>query len=84
MPLDSEFQKAVEKLKQSTVSDSKVLLELYSLYKQGLEGEVKGPRPGIFDPKGRAKYDARSLRRGLSQTQAKEKYIALVDKLLTR
>jgi diazepam-binding inhibitor (GABA receptor modulator, acyl-CoA-binding protein) len=34
------------------------LLELYALYKQATLGDVGGPRPGAFDVRARAKYDA--------------------------
>ncbi len=57
------------------------LLELYSLYKQGSEGDNTGERPGGFDFKAIAKHDAWAAKKGLSREQAMKDYIALVDRL---
>ena len=46
----------VQKLKSRPSNDQ--LLELYALYKQASEGDVRGSRPGFLDLTGRAKYDA--------------------------
>ena len=58
-----------------------VLLKLYALYKQGTEGDVSGDRPGGFDFKGAAKYDAWEAVKGQSQEQAQQAYIDLVASL---
>ncbi|MFD2608164.1 acyl-CoA-binding protein [Deinococcus taklimakanensis] len=58
-----------------------VLLKLYALYKQGTEGDVSGDRPGGFDFKGAAKYDAWEAVKGQSQAQAQQAYIDLVASL---
>lgn len=60
------------------------LLELYSLYKQATDGDATGPRPGMLDLKGRAKYDAWAKRKGISAEDAMKKYIAVVDQLETK
>ena len=39
-------------------------LELYGLYKQGTEGDVSTSRPGMFDLKGKAKWDAWNSNKG--------------------
>jgi diazepam-binding inhibitor (GABA receptor modulator, acyl-CoA-binding protein) len=78
-----EFENAV-KLSQ-TITDkptNEILLQLYSLYKQATEGDVKGDRPGGFDFKGAAKYDAWAGQKGKSKDNAADEYIALVNKLL--
>src|SRR3954470_16441260 len=69
----------VEKLSSRPSNDQ--LLELYALYKQATEGDVKGSRPGMLDMKGRAKYDAWAKRQGLKSEEAKKKYVAAVDAL---
>lgn len=69
----------VQKLKSRPSSDN--LLQLYALYKQATEGDVKGSRPGIFDLTGRAKYDAWAGKKGVSGDQAMQAYIDLVDRL---
>lgn len=60
------------------------LLDLYGLYKQGTEGDVKGSRPGLLDPKGRAKFDAWSARKGVAPAEAKARYVALVGSLVKK
>lgn len=61
--------------------DNDTLLELYSYYKQATEGDVSGDRPGAFDFKARAKYDAWAGRKGMSQDVAMKGYIKLVNHL---
>ncbi|MFB1484208.1 acyl-CoA-binding protein [Corallococcus sp. RDP092CA] len=83
MALDDDFsaaQSRVKTLPQAPSNDT--LLELYSLYKQGTEGDVQGKRPGMLDIKGRAKYDAWAGRKGLAKDAAKQQYVALVERLL--
>lgn len=62
--------------------DNDALLELYSYYKQATEGDVTGDRPGAFDFKARAKYDAWAGRTGMSQEVAMKGYVKLVNHLL--
>ena len=84
--MDKEaFESAVkrsETLKNRPSND--VLLKLYSLYKQATEGDVKGERPGGFDFKGAAKYDAWASQKGKSSDDAASEYIQLVDELITK
>ena len=61
---------------------NEVLLKLYALYKQATQGDVQGERPGGFDFKGQAKYDAWEALKGKSQDEAAQEYIDLVNKLL--
>ena len=77
-----EFQdaaKRVQGLPKRPGND--VLLELYGLFKQATEGDVSGKRPGMLDPKGRAKWDAWSGRKGMSAEKARDEYVVLVDRL---
>ncbi|KAF9949937.1 hypothetical protein BGZ72_008323 [Mortierella alpina] len=75
------FDAAAEKVK--TLKDAKddTLLELYGLFKQANLGDCTGSRPGLFDPRGRAKYDAYAANKGMSKEDAEKKYIALVESL---
>ena len=57
------------------------LLNLYALYKQGTEGDVKGEKPGFFDFVARAKYEAWEKLRGTSSEQAMERYVEKVRSL---
>lgn len=61
--------------------DNDTLLQLYALYKQGSEGDVKGDKPGFFDFVGVAKYEAWEKLEGLDQNEARAKYVDLVRKL---
>ena len=61
--------------------DDNTMLELYALYKQGSVGDVQGNKPGFFDFVGAAKYEAWEKLQGMSQEDAREKYVDLVGKL---
>lgn len=71
--------KAVQKLAQRPSNEQ--LLELYALFKQATDGDVTGSRPGMFDLKGRAKFDAWAGKKGTAADSAMKAYVALVTKL---
>ncbi len=77
------FEQAVADSKTLPAKPSNdILLELYSLYKQGTEGDA--PEKGdynMFDFVAKAKHEAWKKYIGTSSDDAKEKYIALVEKL---
>ena len=78
----SKFEEAVAKSKTLTERPSNdVLLKLYALYKQVTEGDVSGERPGGFDFKGAAKYDAWEAQKGKSKEDAAREYVDLVNSL---
>ena len=80
--MSDKFAEAQERVKQLTTRpDNATLLELYALFKQASTGDVEGSRPGMMNIKGRAKYDAWAGKKGLSKDQAREQYVALVQKL---
>jgi diazepam-binding inhibitor (GABA receptor modulating acyl-CoA-binding protein) len=80
--LEEDFQSAQTRVKQlAQTPPPDRLLELYSLYKQATEGDVKGTRPGMLDFKGRAKYDAWAARRGTARDAAMQAYVELVKRL---
>ena len=78
------FELAAANIKQITVpvSDGN-LLKLYGLYKQSTVGDVNTERPSFWDLTGKAKWDSWKSYEGISEETAKEKYIKLVDELLT-
>ncbi|NBV51113.1 acyl-CoA-binding protein [bacterium] len=77
------FNEAAEAIKTlSSRPSNDTLLQLYALFKQGTEGDVTGNRPGLLDPKGRAKFDAWTQKKGLSKEESQQQYIALVKTLL--
>ncbi len=81
MDLKDRFEHAIEKAKSLPSQSNETLLDLYSLYKQATLGDVQGDRPGGFDFRGAAKYDAWATRRGLSRDEAMQAYVDLVESL---
>ncbi len=85
MTPDEQFAKAqaeVKTLSQRPSNDT--LLDLYALYKQGTEGDTSGSRPGMFDPVGRAKFDAWAKKKGTAKDAAKAAYVVLAASLLKK
>ncbi|GMM45473.1 long-chain fatty acid transporter [Pichia kluyveri] len=60
------------------------LLNLYGLYKQATVGDNETTKPGMFDFKGKYKWESWDKLKGISQEEAESKYIALVDELLAK
>jgi diazepam-binding inhibitor (GABA receptor modulator, acyl-CoA-binding protein) len=82
MATQQEFEQAVTRSKELTKRPSnEELLQLYALYKQATEGDVTGDRPGGFDFKAIAKYDAWAEIKGKSKDQAINDYVNLVNQL---
>ncbi|KAK4237098.1 putative fatty acid binding protein [Achaetomium macrosporum] len=79
------FQKAVVDSKKLTSKPSNDdLLEIYALYKIGTgEDFEKAPQPGMFDLKGKAKYNAwkAAVEDGITPEQAQEKYVAKIEEM---
>ncbi|WP_242926975.1 acyl-CoA-binding protein [Pontibacter vulgaris] len=83
MATQAEFESAVERSKTLTERPSNdVLLQLYALYKQASEGDVNTDRPGGFDFKNIAKWDAWAKLKGKTQDEAREEYVQFVNHLL--
>lgn len=84
MELRETFENAVKK--SGTLAkrpSNETLLKMYGLYKQSLEGDVQGDRPGGFDFKAIAKYDAWASLKGTDKEDAMAAYIQLINQLLT-
>ena len=82
MDLQNKFETAVihsKALKKRP--DNETLLQLYALYKQASEGDVTGERPGGFDFKAIAKYDAWADTKGKTKDEAMKAYVTLVEQL---
>ena len=83
MGLEEDFQKAVDevsnKIKKTMSNDE--LKEIYALFKQGTVGDINTTRPGMLDLKGKAKWDAWNSKKGMSQDEAKQKYIEVANQL---
>ncbi|MQM13780.1 hypothetical protein Taro_046707 [Colocasia esculenta] len=77
-----EFEEYAEKAKilpENTTNESKLIL--YGLYKQATVGPVNTARPGIFNQRDRAKWDAWKAVEGKSQDEAMSDYITKVKQL---
>ncbi|MGB3181104.1 MAG: acyl-CoA-binding protein [Cyclobacteriaceae bacterium] len=82
MELKESFEKAKGHSRELTERPSnEELLKLYALYKQATEGDVSDERPGGFDFKGIAKYDAWAMLKGMSKEDAMRGYITFVESL---
>jgi diazepam-binding inhibitor (GABA receptor modulating acyl-CoA-binding protein) len=82
MALIDDFNAAVSKSKDLTKRPSnEELLDLYALFKQATDGDVSGERPGGFDFKAIAKFDAWANKKGLSKDQAMTEYVSLMSRL---
>ena len=80
--LNARFEQAAKDvLELASEPDNATKLALYALYKQGTKGDVQDKRPGMMNPVGRAKWDAWNEKKGLSQADAQQGYIDLVESL---
>jgi diazepam-binding inhibitor (GABA receptor modulating acyl-CoA-binding protein) len=78
----NDFENVVkmsQSLKEKPSND--ILLLLYGLYKQATNGDVSGEKPGGFDFKGIAKFDAWEKQKGKAKETAAEEYVNLVNEL---
>jgi len=77
-----QFDAAVERSKTFTRRPTnEELLRLYGLFKQATEGDATGDRPGGFDFKAIAKFDAWEELKGKTKEQAMTEYVTLVNDL---
>jgi len=83
MELQELFEKAAADSKSLNEKPSnETLLQLYSLYKQGSQGDVNvDPPSNPFDFVAKAKYDAWTSLKGKSKDDAMKEYVGLVTKL---
>ncbi|KAK3319273.1 acyl CoA binding protein [Apodospora peruviana] len=82
------FKKAVVDSKKLTSKPSNEdLLELYALYKIGTGEDITAAtKPGMFDLKGKAKYNAwqKAVEDGTTAESAQEKYVAKIEAMKTQ
>ena len=83
MELKEQFEKAAKESKELPSKPSnETLLKLYSLYKQGTEGDVNTEPPANpFDFVNKAKHEAWSNLKGKTKDDAMKEYVALVEQL---
>ncbi|WVQ83076.1 hypothetical protein IAT38_005214 [Cryptococcus sp. DSM 104549] len=84
---DAQFVRAVDIVQsfpkggpvQTTYEEK---LWLYSLYKQGTEGDISVPRPGMLDLLGKAKWDSWNKQKGIGKGEAKRLYVNALLRIL--
>ena len=78
-----QFENAVMESKHLSERPSNdVLLQMYALYKQAVEGDIKiDPPTNTFDFVGKAKYEAWEGLKGKSKEDAMQEYIDLIADL---
>ena len=81
--VDDLFNQATIDIKTLTSNpDNSTQIDLYALYKQSVNGDNSGKRPGITKITNRLKFDAWRKKKGLTQEEAKQAYTNKVDFLL--
>lgn len=82
MDLKEQFDTAVVNSKKlSEKPSNEILLKIYSLFKQATLGDVEGERPGGFDFKAIAKYNAWANIKGKDKDECMQEYIQLIASL---
>ncbi len=80
--LHTSFTQAQEDVKHlSKRPDNDTLLRLYALFKQATQGDVQGEPPSSFDFVARAKFDAWSALKGITEEESMKQYVELVKTL---
>ncbi|XP_069112207.1 enoyl-CoA delta isomerase 2-like [Argopecten irradians] len=80
--VDDKFKEAKNRL--NTLKEdpgNAVKLQMYALFKQATTGKCNAPKPGMMDFVGKAKWDAWSGLGDMTQDEAKQKYVDIVDDL---
>ncbi|XP_038188670.1 enoyl-CoA delta isomerase 2-like isoform X2 [Arvicola amphibius] len=77
-----DFENAVNQVKLLKKDPgNQVKLQLYALYKQATEGPCNVPKPGVFDPVNKAKWEAWNVLGSLPKETARQNYVDLVSSL---
>ncbi|KAL8165136.1 UNVERIFIED_CONTAM: hypothetical protein K2H54_030506 [Gekko kuhli] len=81
----TNFDSAAENVRQlkARPSDDE-LRELYGLYKQSTMGDINIECPGVLDLKGKAKWEAWNLKKGMSEEAAMKAYISKANELIQK
>ena len=88
--LKARFEEAAQRIRDESKTNAQLQalpnekqLELYGLFKQGSSGDNTQANPGMFSmPATKAKWQAWEDRKGMSQDDAMNAYIELVEGLL--
>ncbi|KRY75087.1 Regulator of chromosome condensation, partial [Trichinella pseudospiralis] len=77
-----EVAEQVRRLKSRPADDE--LLELYALYKQATVGDASGEKPGMFDFKGKSKWESWKKIKGMSKIDAMNEYIKKAKQIINK
>uniref|UniRef100_G3SNP7 Acyl-CoA binding domain containing 7 n=1 Tax=Loxodonta africana TaxID=9785 RepID=G3SNP7_LOXAF len=81
----ADFDRAAEDVRKLKARpDDENLKELYGLYKQSVIGDIDIERPGTLDLKGKAKWEAWNLQKGLLKEDAMRAYISKAKELIEK
>ncbi|KAM9229034.1 acyl-CoA-binding domain-containing protein 7 [Dugong dugon] len=85
MSLQADFDRAAEDVRKLKMRpDDDELKELYGLYKQSIIGDIDIECPRMLDLKGKAKWEAWNLQKGLSKEDAMSAYISKAKDLIEK
>lgn len=79
--LKEQFESARQAVAKNGLSDQLDVLDVRSLEKQVLDGDVKGRRPAQSNEQACAEFDARKAIKGMSAQDAAARYISLIGKV---
>ena len=80
--LANAFEQASQDAQQlSSRPYNQTLLRMYALYKQGSIGDVTGDKPSMTDMVGFAKWSAWNKVKGMTNAEAQQAYVDLVEDL---
>ena len=80
--LANAFEQASHDAQQlASRPDNQTLLRMYALYKQGSIGDVTGDKPSMTDMVGFAKWSAWNKVKGMTNVEAQQAYVDLVEDL---
>ncbi|MCH9846135.1 MAG: acyl-CoA-binding protein [Betaproteobacteria bacterium] len=80
--LANAFEQASQDAQQlASRPDNQTLLRMYALYKQGSIGDVTGDKPSMTDMVGFAKWSAWNKVKGMTNVEAQQAYVDLVEDL---
>jgi acyl-CoA-binding protein len=82
--IGSRFEQVVARIKALPADGpaqppNELKLKLYGLFRQARDGDVHGPKPGLFDMVGKFKYEAWSGHQGMTKDEAMRQYVALAE-----
>ncbi|ODV86099.1 hypothetical protein CANARDRAFT_175824 [[Candida] arabinofermentans NRRL YB-2248] len=80
--LFTQKAEAVKNLTKKPTDDE--MLQLYGLFKQATIGDNETTKPGVFDFKGKYKWESWDKLKGTSSEEAESEYIKLVDELIAK